>query len=122
MRRWRFNLPGKRDERLTCRCRSEASTGLALAFGNKSRGPAERDRYLSERERGLRDLGPEDAYPGARTPGYERTGFTAARFNRVVAYRSFTLHSGIVEDPDILSDDPSKGRLTANFFVDYRPA
>ncbi|MEM9062315.1 MAG: DUF6445 family protein [Pseudomonadota bacterium] len=85
-------------------------------------GPAERERYLAERAEGLRRLETSHQYPDADTPGYERTGFVEARFNRVVAYRSFSLHSGIIENPEVLSADPAQGRLTANFFVDYAPA
>ncbi|EAQ01558.1 hypothetical protein OB2597_03938 [Pseudooceanicola batsensis HTCC2597] len=84
-------------------------------------GPDERVRYLDARRRDLAALGEEDRYPGERTPGYERTGFVEARFNRIAVYRSFTLHSGIVEDAALLSEDPAWGRLTANFFVDYLP-
>ncbi|MBS0124704.1 DUF6445 family protein [Thetidibacter halocola] len=89
------------------------------ATGLEQIRPAEKPRYLAARAQGLEALGPDNRYPDADTPGYERTGFTEARFNRLVAYRSFTLHSGIVEDPAILTDDPATGRLTANFFVDY---
>ena len=92
------------------------------ATGLEQVGPDSRAAYLEARARGLAALGPDHGYPGADTPGYIRTGFVEARFNRLVAYRSFTLHSGIVDDPGALSDDPAKGRLTANFFVDYAPA
>ena len=63
-----------------------------------------------------------DSYPHAQTPGYTRTGYIEARFNRLVAYRSFTLHSGIVDPTGDLPADPARGRLTANFFVDYAAA
>ncbi|MGD1925144.1 MAG: DUF6445 family protein [Paracoccaceae bacterium] len=82
-------------------------------------GPEEREDYLAERARGLKTLGAAHRYPGQDTPGYSRTGFVEARFNRVIAYRSFTLHSGIIDNPGLLSNDPGKGRLTANFFLDY---
>lgn len=84
-------------------------------------GPATRARYLESRTKGLAALTGGHRYPSERTPGYDRTGFTTARFNRLVAYRSFTLHSGMIDRPDLLSDDPKRGRLTANFFVDYTP-
>lgn len=85
-------------------------------------GPHTRDRYIAARTEDLNALGPGHLYPGVGTPGYTRTGYVEARFNRLVAYRSFTLHSGIVEDAERLTGDPRTGRLTANFFVDYVPA
>lgn len=93
-----------------------------LSTGLERVPPADRDRHLAARAAEAAALGPEHGYPGEDTPGYARTGFLPARFNRLVAYRSFTLHSGIIEDPAILSPDPAQGRLTANFFVDYIPA
>jgi len=82
-------------------------------------GPKEKSSYLKARARDIDALSDTDIYPSATTPGYTQTGQTKARFNRLVAYRSFTLHSGIIDAPDLLSSDPQKGRLTANFFVDY---
>lgn len=52
---------------------------------------------------------------------YDRTGAVAAAFDRVVVYRSRTLHSGIIEPGAPLSADPRTGRLTANIFLNYRP-
>ncbi|MEM7213703.1 MAG: DUF6445 family protein [Pseudomonadota bacterium] len=83
--------------------------------------PADRQRYLAERTQGLNRLHPGNTYPDADTPGYVRTGFVEAKFNRLAAYRSFTLHSGIIDTPEALSADPSEGRLTANLFLDYVP-
>lgn len=91
------------------------------ATGLEQIGPADRARYLAARAEGLSHLRDGDAYPGADTPGYAQTGMIAARFNRVIAYRSFTLHSGVIDDTSILSDDPATGRLTANIFADYGP-
>ncbi|WP_146217053.1 DUF6445 family protein [Falsiroseomonas bella] len=85
-------------------------------------GPETRERYIAARTAGLARLRPEDGYPGADVPGYARTAAIAARFNRVLAYRSCTLHSGVIEDTSLLSPDPARGRLVATFFVDYAPA
>lgn len=43
-----------------------------------------------------------------------------SRFDRVIVYRSRTLHSGQIGADAALSDDPRRGRLTANIFVNYR--
>jgi len=40
-----------------------------------------------------------------------------ARFNRLVFYDGEAPHSGHITNPDLLSDDLSKGRLTFNFFA-----
>ena len=40
-----------------------------------------------------------------------------ARFNRLVFYDGEAPHSGHIANPDLLSDDLSKGRLTFNFFA-----
>lgn len=54
------------------------------------------------------------------TAHYEQTGIAEARFNRVVVYRSRTLHSGLIPAELELSPDPHRGRLTANIFLSYR--
>jgi hypothetical protein len=43
-----------------------------------------------------------------------------SRLDRVIVYRSRTLHSGQIGSEAALSDDPRRGRLTANIFVNYR--
>lgn len=91
------------------------------ATGFEQIGAAERARYLERRGADIAALEQGNAYPDRDTPGYTQTSFVDARFNRVVAYRSFTLHSGIIDHPERLSPDPRAGRLTANFFVDYDP-
>ncbi|MDH3533889.1 MAG: DUF6445 family protein [Gammaproteobacteria bacterium] len=44
-----------------------------------------------------------------------------ARFNRLVFYDGEAPHSGHITNPDLLSDDLSKGRLTLNFFANVHP-
>jgi hypothetical protein len=43
-----------------------------------------------------------------------------SRLDRVIVYRSRTLHSGQIGADAALSNDPRLGRLTANIFVNYR--
>jgi hypothetical protein len=51
---------------------------------------------------------------------YEQIGMVEGKADRLVIYRGSMLHSGVIP-PDIdLSDDPAKGRLTANLFVQGR--
>ncbi len=82
--------------------------------------PGDRARYLEARLGDLARLRPEDRYPNECTPGYDRIGLVEARFNRVVVYRSFMLHSGVIGPQDPLSAEPARGRLTGNIFADYR--
>lgn len=51
---------------------------------------------------------------------YEQTAAFEAQFNRVLIYRSRTLHSGQIPAGAELAADPRKGRLTANIFLNYR--
>lgn len=91
------------------------------ATGLEQVGPGDKARYLAARTRDLSALGPQHGYPGAAVPGYVRTAAVAARFDRLVAYRSFSLHSGIIDAPELLSADPAQGRLTVTIFADYIP-
>jgi hypothetical protein len=84
-------------------------------------GPEARARWLDAAREAAARLNGVHGYPGDGTPGYTRTGHVPARFNRLIAYRSFTLHSGIIDAPERLSDDPATGRLTTTFFADYAP-
>lgn len=52
---------------------------------------------------------------------FEQIGQVDAAFDRVAIYRSRLLHSGLIPRPELLSDDPATGRLTANIFLTLRP-
>ena len=91
----------------------QAATGLEQVDASA------RPRWQAARAAEMASLGA--GYPGPDTPGYDRIAEVPARFDRLVAYRSFTLHSGVIADPAALSADPARGRLTATFFLDYRP-
>lgn len=90
-----------------------------LSTGFEQIKAADKVDYVAARATDLSALHSGGGYPGEDTPGYRLTATVKARFNRIIAYRSMTLHSGIIDDPTILSVDPAQGRLTANFFVDY---
>lgn len=51
---------------------------------------------------------------------FERIGGVAPRWNRMVFYDGATLHSGDISAPELLSDDPQRGRLTLNGFYTCR--
>ena len=43
-----------------------------------------------------------------------------AKYNRLVFYDGVAPHSGHIINPQLLDDDPTKGRLTLNFFSKVR--
>lgn len=49
---------------------------------------------------------------------YEQIGFVEARPDRMTIYRGALLHSGIIPDDMCFSEDPTKGRLTLNLFIE----
>jgi hypothetical protein len=65
--------------------------------------------------------GAPDGYTGDGAPWFDQTAMVTAEMNRLVAYRSCVLHSGVVPSPARLSPDPRRGRLTANVFVTVAP-
>ena len=87
------------------------STGLEQV------GPDRFDSYEAARRADLVRLPP--GYPGRDTPGYTETAHFEARFNRLLIYRSCSLHSGIIPPDARLSEDPRLGRLTVNIFLDF---
>lgn len=89
------------------------STGLEQV------GAADKARYLAARAADLAALDGAAGFADADTPGYTETGRVAARMGRLVIYRSFTLHSGVITAASHAPEPGAIGRLTANFFVDY---
>ncbi len=60
---------------------------------------------------------PAPGYIAGDTPIWERIGFHAARFNRLLVYRGNTLHAADVP-PDLpLAADPRTGRFSINTFI-----
>jgi hypothetical protein len=89
------------------------STGLEQV------GPDRFDDYRAARSADLARVAADAGYPGADTPGYTETAHFEAVFNRLLVYRSCSIHSGIIP-PDVrLSPDPRLGRLTLNLFLDF---
>lgn len=90
------------------------------ATGFETLRPERLAQFEAVRARELEGAGPEPAYIIGDTAHYERIGAAEARFDRVIVYRSRTLHSGLIAPDASLSADPRQGRLTANIFVNYR--
>ncbi len=60
---------------------------------------------------------PEQRYINGSTELFEHVFRIEARFNRVVVYRGINLHSASVPNDISLPDDPGRGRLTVNTFL-----
>lgn len=91
------------------------------ATGFETLQPERLVRYRATLDAELSASPPAFTYMGADTPQFARTRLVEAAFNRVIVYRSRTLHSGHIPAPTALSPDPRVGRLTANIFLTYRP-
>lgn len=91
----------------------QTRTGLATV------GPATRTAWLAARAADMAALPPGGGYPSSATPGYTQMASFPARHDRILVYRSHSLHSGLIPQPDMLLADPERGRLTANFFCTF---
>jgi Family of unknown function (DUF6445) len=93
------------------------------ATGYESVDASRHDVYMATLGGELKANGPPPRdYIRASTALFEQTGILEARFNRVVIYRSATLHSGMIPSDSTFDPDPRKGRLTANAFLLFRDA
>jgi len=87
------------------------ATGFELIDGDR------RETYGDHVERELAEAGDRlDSFTGPSTPNYTLIDQVEARFNRLIVYRSASLHCALFDGAQ-LSDDPRAGRLTANSFV-----
>ncbi len=84
------------------------------ATGVEEVGPGDLDRYVET----ARLENPEAGrYVAGSNKDYEQIGVVEGRQDRIAIYRGCLLHSGIIPPDLALSDDPLRGRLTANIFV-----
>ncbi|MGB3165176.1 MAG: DUF6445 family protein [Alteraurantiacibacter sp.] len=91
------------------------------ATGLEKVDPEDKLRWGDASQAEQKRLDPARGYADASLPGYTQLANVAAKPDRLVAYRSNLLHSGVIDAPELLSPDPLRGRLTANFFLDYAP-
>lgn len=63
---------------------------------------------------------PPPRYHHGDSDRYELIGEIPAAHDRLILYRGRLLHSGVIPDPEGLSADPSRGRLTINMFLEGR--
>lgn len=59
-------------------------------------------------------------YIDAGNAWFERTACVPSRYNRLIFYRGDLFHSGHIPEPDRLSADPARGRLSLNGFFTCR--
>jgi len=88
------------------------STGYEIISGDK------RSDYLKGLAEDVKIYGqPKAQYIDSSTDIFEKIYQIEGRFNRLVIYPTRLLHSGLINEACTFSDDPRKGRLTANIFV-----
>lgn len=79
------------------------------------------DDYISSAKEFIQIHGePDQAYITDSTSHFEKYYEVEYKPNRLVIYPSNLLHSGTVDCSNDLSNDPKKGRLTANIFVEFQ--
>ncbi|HEX8572353.1 MAG TPA: DUF6445 family protein [Allosphingosinicella sp.] len=103
----------------------EAHHGGTAFYRHRATGfetlTAERQRAY-EAIRSSEICGAPTAYIDGDSIHYERTAAFDAGFDRILVYRSRAFHSGRIAAGQPLSEDPRRGRLTANIFINYRLA
>jgi len=67
-----------------------------------------------------RRLGSEPGYLVASNPYFELAATVPAAWNRAIFYDGGIFHSAHITAPHLLSDDPTRGRLTLNSFFTCR--
>jgi hypothetical protein len=63
----------------------------------------------------------EQRYIDGDTSLFEQIASVESVYNRIVIYRSASLHSGMIGPACRFDSDPRKGRLTLNAFLHFRP-
>lgn len=80
---------------------------------------------LEETARVLREAGDGGldvaaSYMNASNAWFEHVFTVPAAFNRAIFYDGSVFHAAQIDAPDMLSEDPARGRLTMNGFFKYR--
>ena len=79
---------------------------------------AETAQLLRDARDGL--VAPAPAYMNASNEWFEQVCTVPAKFNRAIFYDGSVFHAAHIDAPEMLSDDPARGRLTLNGFFRYR--
>lgn len=116
-----FDSPDQKYYALLHYLRVPAGTGTAF-YRQRSTGierVTERNvsQFIMTAERYEAMLPKDSGYIQGSNQFYEQIGMIEAVPDRMIIYQGSLLHSGIIPPDMPLSDDPRKGRLTANIFV-----
>jgi hypothetical protein len=65
-------------------------------------------------------IGAQPGYYNGDGRYFDKVGTVPAAWNRAIFYDATAFHSGQIDTPDLLNDDPASGRLTINAFIRYR--
>lgn len=103
----------------------EADSGGTAFYRHKATGfetitPERHAAYTSRLQAEINQNGLPPAAYYESGPLYERIGEVEAKPNRMVIYRGYRLHSGIIPTNKPLSTNPKQGRLTLNTFLRAR--
>lgn len=102
---------------------ADANTGGTAFYRHRRTGfekitSARRAQYDSALAADDSEYGePPCRYHHGTSDRYEMVEEIAARPDRLILYRGWTLHSGVIPDQAGLSSDPARGRLTINMFL-----
>ncbi len=75
------------------------------------------EAFIAAARRDSADIAEQPGYIHGSNAYYEQIGAVDSVRDRLIIYPACLLHSGIIPHALCLSDDPRRGRLTANFFV-----
>jgi hypothetical protein len=75
------------------------------------------DRFVATAKREAELLPTDSGYISGSDKFFEQVAAIEAIPDRLIIYRGSLLHSGIIPPDMDFSDDPRRGRLTANLFV-----
>ncbi|MDQ2075961.1 DUF6445 family protein [Marinimicrobium sp. ABcell2] len=104
---------------------NEGNFGSTGFFRHKATGfdyidEGRKDQFLHSVQQFLSSDQRPLSYVDAEHPEFELYHSVPYKTNRMILFRGYMLHSGLVNLPTDISDDPLTGRLTANMFVDFR--
>lgn len=103
---------------------NEADFGSTSFFRHKPTGydyidDSRKDRFLQSTQEFLSTSERPLSYIDTDHPEFEAYHSVAYKANRLIIFRGFMLHSALIRQPEDISADPAKGRLTANMFVQF---
>ncbi|UXH78909.1 DUF6445 family protein [Roseateles amylovorans] len=90
-----------------------------IATGLQQITPQTKDRYAQAYRAEIERRPPPPRYFDDSDQHFQFLGMVPARFNRLVVYSGGLLHTACINPGMSIRDDPRRGRLTVNTFVDF---